>query len=83
MVRYWVSAGRGGFGLSPVECLNSTFYVMVTEPNPDQPDPVKGWKVKTSPIEAKSPYFASVKSTNYLPNALCVLEAELSGFDQV
>ena len=28
-VRFWLSAGRGGFGLSATECLGSTLYVMV------------------------------------------------------
>src|SRR5215475_14622041 len=28
-VRYWVSAGPGGFGLGPGECVHSSFYVMI------------------------------------------------------
>src|ERR671923_1714754 len=28
-VRYWLSAGPGGFGLSSAECVGSTFYVMI------------------------------------------------------
>lgn len=28
-LRYWLSAGRGGFGLSPAECAESTFYAVV------------------------------------------------------
>src|SRR5215510_3613714 len=30
-VRYWLSAGPGGFGISPSECLGSSFYVMIYE----------------------------------------------------
>ncbi|KAG1659725.1 hypothetical protein FOA52_012265 [Chlamydomonas sp. UWO 241] len=29
-VRFWVSPGRGGMGLSSMECVEATFYVMVT-----------------------------------------------------
>ena len=28
-IRYWLSAGRGGFALSPSECARTSFYVMV------------------------------------------------------
>ncbi len=31
----------------------------------------------------KDPYFATLKSNNYLPNALVALDAQLEGFDQV
>ena len=30
----------------------------------------------------KDPYFATLKSNNYLPNALVALDAQLEGFDQ-
>ena len=40
-------------------------------------------QVKTSPVPAKDPYFSSLKSTNYLQNALNVLDAQSEGFDQV
>ena len=28
-VRYWLSAGPGGFGLGPAECIESSFYVII------------------------------------------------------
>src|SRR6266536_200192 len=28
-VRYWLSAGPGGYGLGPAECVGSSFYVIV------------------------------------------------------
>ena len=31
----------------------------------------------------KDPYFATLKSTNYLANALVALDAQLEGYDQV
>lgn len=80
-MRYWLGAGRGGFGISPLECLQTSFYCMVYKAPPL--DPTKGWTVKTSPVPIKDPYFATLKSTNYLPNALVALDAQLEGFDQV
>jgi len=81
-VRYWVSAGPGGFGLAPGECVRSSFYVMIFSP---QPEPerlyTEGVKVVTSSVPIKPPFFARVKSTNYLPNALVIMEAKDHGAD--
>ncbi len=166
-MRFWLSAGRGGFGLSGSECLDSTFYCVVYThekpeeeldgehgaqapavapgalcrwlyvpplvcrgkraapscmpvggaaaaqrtwssrfldrgqreactpgwgvhgcpflPRPPRPpaDYLQGWRVKTSPVPIKAPFFAGLKSTNYLPNALNLMDAEAEGFDQV
>lgn len=38
--------------------------------------------MKTSPVPMKPPFFAALKSTNYLPNALAVMDAEAEGFNQ-
>ncbi|GAB4816094.1 hypothetical protein N2152v2_003140 [Parachlorella kessleri] len=84
-VRYMLSAGRGGFGLSGNECLRPSLYVMVyTHDKSDGEEGayLKGWKVKTSPVPIKSSYFTKVKSNNYLPNALNLMDAQAEGFDQ-
>ena len=39
-------------------------------------------QVKTSPVPAKDPYFATLKSNNYLVNTLALLDAESEGVDQ-
>jgi len=76
-VRYWLSAGPGGFGLGPAECVGSSFYVIVFN---QELYPASyytgGMKVITSNIPIKPPLFARIKSTNYLPNVLVVLEAK-------
>jgi 4-amino-4-deoxychorismate lyase len=41
----------------------------------------RGLKVVTSTVPIKPPFFARVKSTNYLPNVLVVLEAKDKGAD--
>ncbi|MFQ5684816.1 MAG: aminotransferase class IV [Candidatus Binatia bacterium] len=81
-VRYWLSAGPGGFGLAPTECIRSSFYVIIFS-GMAYPDSfyTEGMKVVTSTVPIKPPYFARVKSTNYLPNVLVVLEAKERGAD--
>src|SRR5262245_54440717 len=81
-VRYWLSVGPGGFGLSSAECVGSTFYVMIFR-GVSYPETVytNGMKVITSTVPIKPPFFARVKSNNYLPNALVILEAKDHGVD--
>jgi len=76
-VRYWLSAGPGGYALGPAECVGSSFYVVVfkQEAYPERYYR-EGVKVITSQVPIKPPLFARIKSTNYLPNVLVVLEAK-------
>ncbi|KAL0311984.1 UNVERIFIED_CONTAM: D-amino-acid transaminase, chloroplastic [Sesamum radiatum] len=73
-LRYWLSPGPGDFQLSPAGCLQSSFYAIVIK-GQSLPS-FKGVKVVTSSVPIKPPQFASVKSVNYLPNALLKMEAE-------
>src|SRR3990170_5154105 len=81
-VRYWLSAGPGGYGLGTAECIGSSFYVIVfkQEAYPESYY-TEGIKGVTSQIPIKPPLFARIKSTNYLPNVLVVLEAKDRGAD--
>ena len=81
-VRYWLSAGPGGFGLGSAECVRASFYVVVfkQEAYPERYY-TEGMKVVTSSIPIKPPLFARTKSTNYLPNVLVVLDANERGAD--
>src|SRR5918996_3872206 len=81
-VRYWLSAGPGGFGLGSAECVGSSFYVIIfkQEAYPDAYY-TEGVKVVTSQVPIKPPLFARTKSTNYLPNVMVVLEAKDRGAD--
>jgi branched-subunit amino acid aminotransferase/4-amino-4-deoxychorismate lyase len=62
--------------------VGSSFYVMIFR---GQISPesyyTEGMKVITSHVAIKPPYFARVKSTNYLPNALVILDAKDHGAD--
>jgi 4-amino-4-deoxychorismate lyase len=81
-VRYWLSAGPGGFALGSTECIASSFYVIVFNQE-FYPESYysKGVKVITSQIPIKPPLFARTKSNNYLPNVLVVMEAKDHGAD--
>ena len=81
-IRYWLSAGPGGYGLGPTECVGSSFYVIVfrQEAYPESYYH-KGIKLITSKVPIKPPLFARIKSTNYLPNVLVLLEAKDHGAD--
>ena len=49
-MRYWLSAGRGGFGLSSAECYGPAFYVVVyTTPEPPHQAHLNGGKVGPTP----------------------------------
>ncbi|DBB01239.1 TPA: hypothetical protein ACH3X1_001111 [Trebouxia sp. C0004] len=81
-VKYWLGAGRGGFGLSGAECLGPTFYCQVYTIPVGDVDSERAVTVKTSEVPIKPSFFANVKSNNYLPNALNVMDAQADGFDQ-
>jgi len=81
-VRYWLSAGPGGYALGPAECVGSSFYVIVfNQESYPESYYTQGVKVVTSTVPIKPPLFARTKSTNYLPNVLVVLEAKDHGAD--
>jgi 4-amino-4-deoxychorismate lyase len=81
-VRYWLSVGPGGYGLDPAECVGSSFYVIVFKQEAYPESYYRtGIKLITSGVPIKPPLFARIKSTNYLPNVLVVLEAKDKGAD--
>ena len=81
-VRYWLSAGPGGYGLGPAECVGSSFYVIIFKQEAYAESYYRdGIKLITSQVPIKPPLFARIKSTNYLPNVLVLLEAKDRGAD--
>ena len=79
-IRYWLSAGPGGFSFSPAECPEPCFYCIIFEPrsllvggiNPSV-DGVAEATVVDTPM--KPTLLATAKSNNYLLNVLTHLEA--------
>lgn len=84
-VRYWLSAGRGDFAVSPSKCVGGPqFYVMVHAGGAKAKADVfeRGLKEALVPADVvphKPPFLASAKTTNYLLNALTAMAAEDQG----
>lgn len=81
-IRYWLSAGAGSLGLLPVEGAECGFFVMIfaglSYPGRYY---AEGMKVVTSSYPIKRSIYATIKSNNYLPNALMQMEAKEKGAD--
>ncbi len=76
MIRLYVSRGAGGFTTNPYESTGSQLYCVITDFKPIAPEKYEeGVKIKASRIKAKEPFFARIKSCNYLPNVLMKKEA--------
>jgi len=84
-VRYWLSAGRGDFAVSPRGRHGGCqFYVMVHDKPPKatgggMPEGVAEVVVPTSSVPLKPQMLATAKTTNYLLNAMLSMEAEDHG----
>ncbi len=84
IVRYWLTAGPGGFSFMPSECEAPCFYCVVLDPmsfGADGFDPMRdGFReatVRDTPM--KPPLLAQIKSNNYLLNVLTHMEAADGG----
>jgi len=82
LVRILLGRGPGSLGISPRDCPRASLYIiayasapsfMTTHPN--------GARIITSRVPVKSDFFATIKTVNYLPNALIKLEAAQAGVD--
>ncbi len=84
IVRYWMTAGPGGFSFMPAECEETCFYCVVLDPmsfGAGGFDPMRdGFReatVRHTPM--KPPLLAQIKSNNYLLNVLTHMEAADNG----
>ncbi|EES19279.1 D-amino-acid transaminase, chloroplastic [Sorghum bicolor] len=78
-IKYWLSAGPGDFLVSPKGCTGSAFYAVVAAAAGGYRHKDGGVKAITATVPMKHPFFAGIKSVNYLPNALAMAEAEERG----
>jgi branched-subunit amino acid aminotransferase/4-amino-4-deoxychorismate lyase len=75
-VRYWLSAARGDFAIHPGGCLDQTGNLYVVVHGSSKPgDSYAGVVEATVSVPLKSRRLATLKSTNYLINVLCAMEA--------
>ena len=76
LIRLFVSRGPGGFTVNPYECPATQLYVVTAKLHvPAEEEYSRGVSVKCSSVPPKKPYFANVKSCNYLQNTLMKKEA--------
>jgi branched-chain amino acid aminotransferase len=80
LVRLLLGRGPGGFGVDPGECPEPSLYAVAYEGSPSfmvrHPE---GATVILSRIPPKSGGLATIKTCNYLPNALMKAEAAAAG----
>lgn len=82
--RLLVGRGPGGFSVSPSESVSASLYAVVyPAPPPFMESHPGGARARFSQIPPKAPELATIKTCNYLPNALMKAEAEAAGVDFV
>lgn len=76
MIRLFVSRGPGDFSTNPYTTKGAQIYLVVTEFSPmDEKKYQEGVSVIKSQVAPKIPFFATMKTCNYLPNVLMKKEA--------
>lgn len=82
LLRLYVTRGPGGFSPSPAEVTGHQIYAAITKINPPNArlyeDGVRALFCETP---AKEPFFAQIKSCNYLQNVMMKMESNAKGFD--
>lgn len=80
VIRVVLSRGPGSFSTNPYDCPSSQMYVTAIRFKPISEEYRKaGVDLITSRIPMKQPFFAKIKSCNYLPNVLMKMEAIKAG----
>jgi branched-subunit amino acid aminotransferase/4-amino-4-deoxychorismate lyase len=82
LIRVTLSRGPGSFSTNPYDCPRSHIYASAVRYK-QYPETLyrKGIQLMTSRIPVKSPFFARIKSCNYLPNVLMTKEAVDAGYE--
>lgn len=76
ILRLFVSRGPGGFTTNPYDSVGAQFYLVVTHFAPVANEKyLSGVKVGRSHVAPKEPWFARIKSCNYLPNVMMKKES--------
>jgi len=81
-VRIFLSRGPGTFSVNPYDSIGPQLHVICTRYSPYPADKyLSGVTLGRSAIPAKEPWFAQIKSCNYLHNVLMKKESIDQGFD--
>lgn len=82
ILRLYVTRGPGGFSPSPSEVAGHQIYAAITKIKPpEQKLYDEGVRALFCETPAKEPFFAQIKSCNYLQNVLMKMESNAKGFD--
>lgn len=82
LVRVLLSRGPGGFGVGPSECSEPGLYVIAYRLSPPfmEAHP-EGARAVVVDVPLKPGFLATIKTCNYLPNALMKAAAQAAGAD--
>jgi branched-chain amino acid aminotransferase len=82
LVRVLLSRGPGGFGVAPSECPEPGLYVIAYRLSPSfmEAHP-EGARATVVDVPIKPGFLATIKTCNYLPNALMKAAAQAAGAD--
>lgn len=76
IVRLYMSRGPGGFTPNPYDSVGTQLYCVITELKATPEEKYQtGVRIGRSAIPVKDPWFAAIKSCNYLQNVLMKKEA--------
>ena len=82
ILRLYVTRGPGGFSPSPAEVVGHQIYAAITTLKPPAPEAYeRGVRAMVSSVAAKEPFWAQIKSCNYLQNVLMKRECLQRGYD--
>lgn len=82
LVRLYMSRGPGGFTTNPYESVGTQVYCVITAFKPmAEAKYTEGASIGRSKIPPKEPWFATIKSCNYLQNVLMKKESVDRGID--
>ncbi len=82
LLRLYITRGPGGFSPSPVESVGPQLYAAITRLAPPNLETYEtGIRAVLSTVVAKDPWYAQIKSLNYLQNVLMKQECVAKGFD--
>lgn len=78
-VRYWLTAGRGDFSISPKACVGGPSFFCVAHEDTHTAAEPRGLRAAFVDVPVKPPLLAVMKSNNYMLNALVAMHAEAAG----
>lgn len=82
LIRVLVSRGPGSMGINPSDCPQAGLYIVIHRlTSPFMELHPEGARVVTSELPVKPGIFATIKTCNYLPNAMLKKEATDRGAD--